>query len=390
VYHLDQAWREIFRPILAEVAAAVLAIADHQLRRISGLLTIAGAAQPGWDPVSFGRYAIEPDAGDEFRKPVDALIDAARDCIEALLAADGPAGPGYLDTWAASGVPILHRLALHGWTRRTDVNATAKIAWLRKTGWLFEHQLRPEVYRLIKAALPGAEAADADALVADAQTLPVPGPDDEYVAYLRFNALTWLVRSAPDLSSAQAALDDLQAAYPHFEAREHPDLLRSRIEFGFVPEQPPMTVDELHEGIAADPAAAIGELRRYEDVKLPFDGPSWEDALRVLTATVHDHPGDGFAVLGLAGPLPTDIVSAVIDGWSAAPLDQATAVAVVQSIRGLELDAVADSAARLLIGGIADSANATKWHLRSEARELPSPCGPCSGRWTRRTAATTG
>ncbi|AVT39629.1 DUF4020 domain-containing protein [Plantactinospora sp. BB1] len=368
VDHLDEAWAEVFRPILAEVASAILAIADRQLRRISGLLAVSGAARSGWDPVSFGRYTIERDAGDEIRQPVDALIDAARDCVEALLAAGGPAGPGYLETWATSGVPILHRLALHGWTHRTDIDATAKLVWLRTTGWLFEHQLRPEVYRLIANALPDALAAEADALVTDTGTLPVTGRDDEHVAYLRFNALTWLVRSAPALSSARAALDELQAAYPDFQARERPDLVRSRIEVRTLPEQPPMTVDELHERITANPVAAVAELRRYEHVRFPFDGPDWNDALRVLTATIHDHPGDGFAVLEVAEP-PIDIVSAVIAGWSAAPLNRATAVAVVQRILDLELGAVADSVTQLLVGGVMD-ANAMKWHLLPEARNL--------------------
>ncbi|PWR11823.1 hypothetical protein DKT69_25675 [Micromonospora sicca] len=369
VDHLDEAWTEFFRPILAEVAAAILAIADRQLRRISELLTVSGAARPGWDPVSFSRYKIERDAGDEIRQSVDALIDTARDCVEALLAAGGPSGPGYLDTWAASDLPILRRLALHGWTYRTDIDATAKLAWLRTTGWLFEHQLRPEVYHLIANALPNALAAEADALVADTQTLPVTGRDDEHVAYLRFNALTWLVRSAPALTSARAALEELQAAYPRFQAREQPDLLRSRIEVTTLPEQPPMTVDELHERITANPAAAVAELRRYEHVQLPFDGPDWNDALRVLTAAIHDHPSDGFAVLAVAEP-PIDIVTAMIDGWSAAPLNRTTAVAVVQRILDLELEAVADSVARLLVGGLVDAANATKWHLLPEARKL--------------------
>ncbi|GAA1843430.1 DUF4020 domain-containing protein [Asanoa iriomotensis] len=370
VHHLDRAWAEVFLPILPTAATALLAIADRQLRRICDLLTIARAARPASDPVSFGRYAIERDAGDEFRNPVDALIDAARDCIEVLLASGRPSGLGYLDTWAISGVPILQRLALHGWGRRIDIDATAKLAWLRTTGWLFEHQLRPEIYRLIAETLANAGAAEAERLVFDAKTLPVRGRDAEHIAYLRFNALTWLVRSAPNLTSARTALDELRAAYPHFQPREHPDLFRGRFEFGSVPEQPPMTVDELHQRIAADPPAAIAELRQYEHVQVPFDGPGWDDALHTLTATIHDHPADGLAVLAHAEPLPTDIISAVISGWSSAPLDEATAVAVVHRIRDLDLEVVTQSVARLLLGGSTNSANATKWHLISEAREL--------------------
>jgi AraC-like DNA-binding protein len=369
VYHLDQAWREVFEPVLAGQSAQILSIVDRQLRRACTLLTVAGTTRPGWDPVSFGRYTIRPGTGDDLRQPVDVLIDAARNCIEALLAAGGPAGPGYLDTWATSDIPVLQRLALHGWAYRTDVDATAKLAWLRITGWLFEHQLRPEVYHLIAEVLPAAAAAESDGLVADALTQPVRGSDDEHIAYLRFNALTWLVQSVPDLSSARSALSEVHAQYPHFEARERPDLFRSPIEVVDVPEQPPMTIDELHEQITTDPSSAISTLRQYEPVRDPFDGPSWSDALNLITANVHDHPEDGLTVLEVAG-LPSDIVCAIIDGWSAAPLNPETAVAVLHRIRDLDLPTVLDSVARLLIGGITDSANATKWHLLPQAREL--------------------
>ena len=335
-YHLDQAWKTVFRPVPADMAAAVLAFVDRQLRRMFGLLTVAGSARAGWDPVSFSRYTIE-GPGEEFRRPVDAVIDAARDCIEALLRSGGPAGPGYLDTWAASDVPILRRLALHGWTC---------------------------------PALPDTSVAEADALVADAETVTLEGRDDEHVAYMRFNALTWMARSAPELRSARTALDALVAAHPHFVARDDPDLFRSRIEFRVVPEQPPMTTDELHARIEADASAAIAELRRYEDEEFGFDGPSWSDALRVLAATVHDHPADGFKVLDSIEPGSTDIVDRVVDGWSAAALDVETAVAVLQRLRSLDLAATADSVAQLLLGGMAQDADATRWHLLPPARDL--------------------
>ncbi|GAA0447087.1 hypothetical protein Ade02nite_85460 [Paractinoplanes deccanensis] len=370
LHHLDEAWAGVFRPALDATAVDVLTIADRQLRRISELLTLAGAARPGWDPVSFGRYAIEDDQGDRYREAADVLIDAARDCVEALLTAGAPSGPGYLDAWAASGVLILRRLALHGWTHRTDVNATAKLAWLRSTGWLFDHQVRPELFRLIRETLPAASADEVEALVSDVRTLPVAGDDESHVAYLRFNALTWILRSVPGLPSARAALDEILARYPRFEPRDHPEQLRSRVEFMVVPDQPPMTVEELHERIAADPAAAVSELRRYEHVEVPFDGPGWDDAVRVLAATVHDHPADGFAILDLGASLPAGIVSAVIDGWSAASLEPPIRAGVLRRLRSLDLEAVADSVSRLLLAGTTASGNATKWHLVPGAREL--------------------
>jgi hypothetical protein len=369
VHRLDEAWDKILRPVLDDVAAETLAIADRQLRRVTGLMTVAGSATPGWDPVSFGRFRVESDAEDRFREPVDVLIDVARDSIEVILAAGGPAGPGYLNAWAASGVPILQRLALHGWTRRTDVDATAKLAWLRTTGWLYEHRLRPELFQLIRDALPESSAAEAEALVNDARTLPVDG-DDPRVAYQRFNALTWFVRSAPALSSARAALDEIHAAHPHFKARENPDLIRSRIEVGIVPDRPPMTVEELHARISADPAGAVADLRRYESVRSPFDGPGWSDVLALLAATVQVHPEDGFTILTPADPAPEEMISGIIKGWSAATLEPVVAVDVIQRLRHLNLEAHAEAISQLLLSGAATPTSTTKWHLLPAAREL--------------------
>ncbi len=270
-YWLDEAWRKLFAPNLLEAAPAILPVVERHLRRAHQLLTAAGSATRGWDPISFRRSAIDPHPQDQHREPVDVLIDAARDCLEALLKAGDSLGVALLDAWALSEVPILRRLAVHGWACRPDVDGTAKIARLRKQGWLFDHQLHHEVYRLIEVALPSAAAAQADALVADVMTGPAGGSANAaYRVYEQFNALAWITQNAPDLQSAREAFEQVQAENPELVEREHPDLL-STMEIGFVPPRPPMTAPELHQRIASDAAGAVSELRAYEAVRL-FSG----------------------------------------------------------------------------------------------------------------------
>jgi hypothetical protein len=262
-YWLDEAWQKVFAPNLLEAAPALLAIAERHLRRAHQLLAAAGSAAPGWDPVSFRRSAIEPHPQDQHREPVDALIDAARDCLEALLKAGDSLGVALLDAWAVSDAPILRRIAVYGWVGRTDVDGTAKIAQLRERGWLLNHQLHHEVYRLIEVALSSAAAAQADALVADVMTVPdSASADADYRAYQQFNAMAWITQHAPDLQSAREAFEQVQAENPQFVRREHPDLL-STMEVGFVPPRPPMATTDLHQRIATDAAGAVSELRRY-------------------------------------------------------------------------------------------------------------------------------
>ncbi len=369
-YWLDEAWGKLFAPNLPEAAPALLAVAERHLRRAHQLLAATGSAVPGWDPVSFRRSAIDPHPQDQHREPVDALIDAARDCLEALLKAGDSLGVALLDAWAVSEVPILRRLSVYGWVCRTDVDGTAKIAWLREREWLFDHQLHHEVFRLIEVALPSAAAAQADALVADVMTGPESHPADaDYRVYEQFNALAWITRHTPDLQSAREALEQIQAENPQLAVREHPDLL-STIEVGFIPPRPPMTASELHQRIATDAAGAVSDLRTFEGVNSSPDGPTWSDAVSVLVETVRDDPTDGFAVLDATGGDTPDIVRSVISGWSMAAVDAAMAEKILQRLAHVDLNAVAEDIAQLLANSNRGDSNPTEWHRFPAARSL--------------------
>lgn len=374
LYELDEAWRDLFVPNLEQAAPDVLAIVDRQLRRGFNLLVTAGTARPGWDPLSSGRSAIEPHAEDRHRDPADILIDAARDSLEILLAMDDALGESYVNAWAACEIPILRRLALHAWSERPDRDGTAKIEWLRAQGWLFDHQLRHEVFRIIELALPTTTEEVANALVAAALRGPTSMLDEERRAYARFNLLSWIRCHAPDLQSAVSAIEQLQTEHPLFVEREHPDLL-SRMEFGSVQPRPPMTANELHQRISDGAVGAVAELRRYENEAFPSGRPTWGDALGVLVETVVAHPADGLAVLDAVGSEHPDIMRSVIAGWSRADMAETTAERVLLRLHGVDLAAVANALAELLVNG-GNDAHPTEWH------RLPTAMTLAIGTWT--------
>jgi hypothetical protein len=381
---LPKAWQKVFVPHLADAAGEIVVVVDGHLRRAHRMLTVAGAAGPGWDPLSFGRSSIEPHFQDRFRKAIDTLVDAARDCLEALL--DGQAGIAYLHAWAASDVPLLRRLAVHGWMYRGDVTATTKITWLRDRGWLFDHQMWHEVARLIETAIGDADQNVADAVVADLLTAPETTASD----YQKYAMLAWIAQHAPQLGSAHAALAQAQAAHPEYREREHPEF-GTRFEMGLMGDRPPMSTEELHRRVETDAATAITDLRHFEGVALPFDGPSWDDAVNLLTATVRKHPDDGFRLLDAAGGDHAPIVGAVVRGWSAADLDDSTAAAVVERLGRVELSAVARDVAGLLANHGRSGAGPTVWHDVAGGRDLAatvwaamdsnSPASPAGDDW---------
>ena len=359
-YWLGEGWAKVFTPHLADVAEDLIVIADRQLRRAHALLTAAGAARPGWDPMCFSRSAIEPHAQDSMPEPANALIDAARDCLESLLGNGSDTGTAYLQLWAAADVPLLRRLAVHGWTRRRDVDASAKLAWLRTRGWLFDHQLRHEVFTLIATTVAQADSTLADGLVADAAAGPAGSAHREYEVY---NALTWIARHAPGLQSARDALARVRARHPDYAERPHPDLM-AWMETGWGRPQPPMTTTELRNLIENDAAAAIGELRTRTSRP---GGSGWEDALDVISDTVRDWPAGGLAVLDASASTPPDILSAVIRGWGAASADDPVAREIIARLSATGLSRTYRDIARLLAGG---GAAPTEWHRIPGARLL--------------------
>jgi hypothetical protein len=161
-YWLQESLELVFKPALPQIAGKLVSIVDRNLRRFHYLLA---SDTDRLDPVSFARHAIEPHPQDGIPQPVDVVIDAARDCLEMLLDSGDPMGPALIDSWSASGVPILERLAIHGWCHRTDASADQKISKLTAEGWVFEDHLRHEAFRLVAQELAQASTPIGDAYV---------------------------------------------------------------------------------------------------------------------------------------------------------------------------------------------------------------------------------
>jgi hypothetical protein len=368
VYWLRESWRVLFTPHLAILAADLMPIVEAHLRRGFHLLSAATTPGPRLDPVSGGRSAVEPNSQDQFDEPIDILIDAARDCLEWQLDNDPSQGRSSLDRWAASDVPILRRLAVHGWVYRRDVDSDAKLRRLREEGWLFDYDLRHEAYRLVEVAIPATSTPVADALVEDAVRGPALQPEEEYRDYERFNVLEWILRYAPGLASARRAMEQVKSDHPEFEERPHPDL-HSWWAGGFVPARPPMSNEELHQRIVSDPGAAVAALRQYEGVRVSLDGPTWHDCIDLLTRTVREHPEDGLQLLG-AGQSFGDVLAAIINAWSLTRMESAMTKTVMERLADIDLSEVTYAVATMLADGGRSDATPNEWHRLPESRSL--------------------
>ncbi|MEV7625264.1 SIR2 family protein [Actinoplanes sp. NPDC089786] len=355
-------WSTVFVPELPQTAAEVLAIADAQLRQAYRLTS---ATYPGrfWDLESRQRFAIEPHAQNSFHRPLDILIDACRDSVKALLDSGSAAAVQQLNAWEAEDHELPRRLAVHGWTHRGDVTATAKLEWLRERGWLLEHGLWHEIAVLIQETAGAADMAVLEGLISDVGKASA----DAATEHEKANVLAWIARHAAELKSAATA------AYPDFRPGKYPDFHRWS-EGGFVPDRPPTTVPDLHARIDADPVAAIAYLKQFETKGWSYDETSWDDASRLLRQTVAEHPRDGFALIGAGDEA---ISGAVVRGWSEAALDAATAEEVVRRLDGATH---AREVAAMLSGFGRSSEGATVW------RDVPGGRDLADRTWRRWTA----
>ncbi len=368
---LHEAWAQIFKPNLPEIAQSVVAMADRHLRRVRDLQVAARPGNASWDAVSFGRHAIEPHPQDRYTEPIDVLIDAARDGIEALLDASDPLAVGYLQSWADADSQILQRLAIHGWVHRRDVDSSAKLDWVVRSGWLFDHRVRHEAFRLIAEALPAASDEAVEALIRAA--LEADEEESEHRPYERFNALVWMDQSRPQHPGITAALAEAHAVDSNWQARRDPDLTHS-MEVGFVPARPPMSVQTLHEQVEADPSALLSTLQQYKDTS-PWDGgPTWADCLTLITSAIQTEPSDGHRLLEVDPP-DAEITQAVINGWSRAELGAEAAAEVLRRIAALDPTNLARDLARMLSAGGQTEGHPTDWTALADARLLARKLG---------------
>lgn len=180
---LREIWERAFRPHISRFASQLIDIAERHLRRADLQLTIAGDADR--DRPSTWRALIVAD-DHNLSSPLGFLVDVARECLEDLLAAGSTDGEIRLHAWQASDVVLLQRLALYGWTIRSDKTASQKIDWLLTTGWLNDHRLRGEATGLV---VETCASAGEDAIAALVDDIRQHWEDDEYAPRRAYNLL---------------------------------------------------------------------------------------------------------------------------------------------------------------------------------------------------------
>ncbi len=149
---LARAWSDLLKPNMACCAEEIAAVVTGHLSLAHIMFQSVGQADIARDGFAFAGEPIEEADIDYPRRPLELTAVAAKDTIAWLLEHQEDRGVALLNAWFASEAPILRRLAVHGVSCRTDMDADSKINWLLENRLLYEHYAKPEVFHVLSEA----------------------------------------------------------------------------------------------------------------------------------------------------------------------------------------------------------------------------------------------
>lgn len=346
---LETVWAEVLSPSLLSLAEMVTEIFGQGVTHAYEVLSGYRGALYGFDSLSAGRSAIEDHEQDTLFTVEGVLIDGLRDASITLV--QRGEATALLDRWWRSGWPVFRRLALHAWSASGDLSSDDKIRFVLDHNLLYESDTKHEVFTLLARALGDSSKPVRDELLArSAADLP---PDCEH-EYPLYNLLVWLTEHGDRWVEAKAALDEVQQRNPKWERQEYPDLDSYSISGGSR-EAFPITVDRFIEDARDDPSATLSRLTSMKYAESTFDGPTWEDAMVLVSQALAEAPALASLVWGACGTESDrrgDIRRAIMRGLARAEIPEPEWEPVLALIDVTEVDqTTARYVADLLLSG---------------------------------------
>ena len=316
-YELNEVWEKALKPILDEIAEPLLGLVAESLRRQFFAHGFWSGTDSGWDPVSWGRSAIEPHVQDSNPGPNDVLIDAARDCLEHL-AAHAPVRAAYWSEFlVGSGAPLFRRLAVHILDQRQDISADEKLDWLLANVDIHEESSHHEVFRAVREIYADTGRAARVRLIELVLSYRWPDEDDEHrearAARRHFNWLSWLCDADSECDVSKSALEQVREQHPGLKQGEHPDFTFWSGS-GTVVHTSPWVVDELVARLAGE---WLEQLLSFQGTEL--FGPSRWGLLREVQRAAVEYPDWGLALaaaLESSGNWDSDLWPMLLEAWS--------------------------------------------------------------------------
>ena len=326
------------------------------------------------DSLVHRRSSIALHEQDDFRKPIDAIIDALRDYgLKAL-----PTRPDLPNLWWSTGRGLLQRLSLHLVASDMSRTADEKIAWLLEHTDLYNFDLKHEIFEVLAAAVADASPALKDRVLLAAEVGPnyaVDLPDVErHLAYIKYNLLVWLTRCAPRWDAASAVLAGVQQDNPNFAPRDHPDF-DTWMSGGTWGGPLPMAIEEFAHALESSVTDALRDLLNRDYSERDFDQPTWRDALELVEKTVGSRPELGILLWDHISTRQNledadDLRRAITEGWAQAVLGQSAQAAVERILQIVGDPESARVIGRFLLDQVRQSIDADESPFLRSMRDL--------------------
>jgi uncharacterized protein DUF4020 len=277
-------WQRLFVPHLHVFARHLAPIAFAHLQQAHFLLRSQGAASDRWDPLSYGRAAIEPHEQNEHgaRDAFDVLIDAARDILVWLIREEPETARDYIETGLAAASPLMRRLCIYGLAMHPQIAAGRKLARVVEGEWLGQLLLWHETFLLLQGAYRDSSMSARRRLIRAGKRLLFapetasgdPAQDLKAKTYELFNFLAWLERSDPACPLVAEALGRIRRQYPEFRVREYPDFSHWSHGVQTIRLSSPISLDEM---LKLAPAAWAAAFTQISAAKRDSESVEFED-----------------------------------------------------------------------------------------------------------------
>lgn len=277
-WSLNEVWTNYLAPHLETSAQPLLSGIAVRLEQIYSNLKAWDQASHKWDPVSYGRSAIEPHDQDRYPDAVDVLIDVAREALESLAATSVVLVSAWMERFITSEAPLLRRLAIHALTVCRSKVPEECLLWLLDRVGLHGLPEHHEVHRAVALSYVAAAEPTRKAVVDAIVTHILPASGDRsaemQTARSHFDWLSWLLYADPDCALAKTAIEPIKKQYPNWRPSDHPDLTHWSGSADWVGSESPWSVDQL---LAREPSEQVEDLMSFQGKS--FDGPSREGLL---------------------------------------------------------------------------------------------------------------
>jgi hypothetical protein len=371
-HRLHETWSDIFKPSLQLAAADLLPVIDQHLRRAQRDINLSdesGSGETLGSPVD----PIATCSGSGYSESLGFLVEAARDCIEALIKHDVRRAESQLAAWASSDVVLLRRLAIHGWSTRTDVDASTMTDWLADRELVLDYDYQSEITPFIARILESNNVAAITSLISD---ILAHANDGDFTARRAMRTLHWMRQRGVATDAIDSAIGEL--------IRQHADL-ESLLQAAdsTAPEPAPLsTADELRLLLAKDLPGAVDLLEQYARQEEGAQAFAWYDIENIVAGAVSASPALGFNLLDgvdQGGPIGIAVVGPVIRGWSTAIVDDDLAQRILVRISTLDISRCADDVAAMLANLRETGCQGTEWRRFPTSRELAKECWEAIG-----------